>query len=78
MRERTAAGAMALIAYEDEVAGLSDVPLTAVAPPTRSVEELAAKLLLERLAERRGGKKPGPRQHVRPLTPTSPPPGPSV
>lgn len=55
---------LALIAYEDEVAGLSDVPLTAVAPPTRFVGELAAKLLLERLAERRGGKKPGPRQHL--------------
>ncbi len=55
---------LALIAYEDEVAGLSDVPLTAVAPPTRSVGELAAKLLLERLTERRGGKEPGPRQHL--------------
>ncbi|MEU8991276.1 substrate-binding domain-containing protein [Streptomyces sp. NPDC048558] len=55
---------LALIAYEDEVAGLSDVPLTAVAPPTRSVGELAAKLLLERLAERRSGRQPGPRQHL--------------
>ncbi|MFF5482936.1 substrate-binding domain-containing protein [Streptomyces sp. NPDC012935] len=55
---------LALIAYEDEVAGLSDVPLTAVAPPTRSVGELAAKLLLERLAERRSGQRPGPRQHL--------------
>lgn len=55
---------LALIAYEDEVAGLSDVPLTAVAPPTRSVGELAAQLLLQRLAERRSGHRPGPRQHL--------------
>ncbi|WP_261720292.1 substrate-binding domain-containing protein [Streptomyces sp. FZ201] len=55
---------LALIAYDDEVAGLSDVPLTAVAPPKRSVGELAAKLLLQRLAERRGGQRPGPGQHV--------------
>ncbi|MGI5380311.1 substrate-binding domain-containing protein [Streptomyces sp. CA-251387] len=55
---------LALIAYEDEVAGLSDVPLTAVAPPTRSVGELAAGLLLQRLAERRRGQQPGPRQHL--------------
>ncbi|MFI7413763.1 LacI family DNA-binding transcriptional regulator [Streptomyces sp. NPDC049627] len=55
---------LALIAYEDEVAGLSDVPLTAIAPPTRSVGELAAGLLLQRLAERRSGQKPGPRQHL--------------
>ncbi|MDF3147052.1 MULTISPECIES: substrate-binding domain-containing protein [unclassified Streptomyces] len=55
---------LALIAYEDEVAGLSDVPLTAVGPPTRAVGELSAKLLLERLAERRSGREPGPRQHL--------------
>jgi DNA-binding LacI/PurR family transcriptional regulator len=55
---------LALIAYDDEVAGLSDVPLTAVAPPKRSVGELAAKLLLQRLAERRSGQRPAPRQHL--------------
>ncbi|CCK25348.1 LacI family transcriptional regulator [Streptomyces davaonensis JCM 4913] len=55
---------LALIAYDDEVAGLSDVPLTAIAPPKRSVGELAAKLLLQRLAERREGRQPGPGQHV--------------
>lgn len=55
---------LALIAYDDEVAGLSDVPLTAIAPPKRSVGELAAKLLLQRLAERRGGGLPGPGQHL--------------
>ncbi|WP_405922784.1 substrate-binding domain-containing protein [Streptomyces sp. NBC_00035] len=57
-------GDLALIAYDDEVAGLSDVPLTAIAPPKRSVGELAAKLLLQRLAERRSGQHPAPRQHI--------------
>ncbi|WP_326606927.1 substrate-binding domain-containing protein [Streptomyces sp. NBC_01799] len=55
---------LALIAYDDEVAGLSDVPLTAVAPPKRAVGELAAKLLLQRLAERASGRTPTPRQHL--------------
>ena len=55
---------LALIAYDDEVAGLADVPLTAVAPPTRSVGEQAAKLLLQRLAERRAGRASAPRQHL--------------
>ncbi|MFD4877114.1 substrate-binding domain-containing protein [Streptomyces sp. NPDC058420] len=55
---------LALIAYDDEVAGLADVPLTAVAPPKRSVGEWAAKLLLRRLAERGSGHGPAPRQHI--------------
>ncbi|MFC5803468.1 substrate-binding domain-containing protein [Streptomyces formicae] len=57
-------GDLALIAYDDEVAALADVPLTAIAPPKRSVGELAAKLLLQRLAERRTGRVPAPRQHL--------------
>ncbi|MEU6142908.1 substrate-binding domain-containing protein [Streptomyces sp. NPDC047081] len=55
---------LALIAYDDGVAALADVPLTTVAPPTHAVGELAAQLLLQRLAERRGGRRPGPRQHI--------------
>ncbi|MEU6380672.1 substrate-binding domain-containing protein [Streptomyces sp. NPDC046909] len=55
---------LALIAFEDQVAGLADVPLTAVAPPMRAVGEQAAKLLLERVAERRTGRQPAPRQHL--------------
>ncbi|MFD3943364.1 substrate-binding domain-containing protein [Streptomyces sp. NPDC058579] len=55
---------LALVAYEDEVAALADVPLTAIAPPKQAVGELAAKLLLERLAERSSGSEPGPRQHL--------------
>ncbi|UUN26642.1 substrate-binding domain-containing protein [Streptomyces sp. FIT100] len=57
-------GDLALVAYDDEVAALADVPLTAIAPPKRSVGELAAKLLLQRLAERRTGRVPAPRQHL--------------
>jgi DNA-binding LacI/PurR family transcriptional regulator len=55
---------LALIAYDDEVASLADVPLTAVAPPMRAVGESAARLLLRRLAERGNGQRPAPRQHV--------------
>ncbi|MFI1398053.1 substrate-binding domain-containing protein [Streptomyces sp. NPDC020681] len=57
-------GDLAIVAYDDEVASLADVPLTAVAPPKRSVGELAAKLLLQRIAERDGGRQPMPRQHL--------------
>nr|WP_223183288.1 MULTISPECIES: LacI family DNA-binding transcriptional regulator [unclassified Streptomyces] len=45
---------LALIAYDDEVAALADIPLTAVAPPKRQVGRHAAELLLERLTERPG------------------------
>ncbi|WP_033280333.1 substrate-binding domain-containing protein [Streptomyces sp. NRRL F-525] len=55
---------LALIAYDDEVAPLADVPLTAVAPPKRAVGESAARLLLQRLTERATGCRPTPRQHV--------------
>ncbi|MDT0316852.1 LacI family DNA-binding transcriptional regulator [Streptomyces millisiae] len=40
---------LALIAYDDEISALADVPLTAIAPPKRELGELAAQLLLERL-----------------------------
>ncbi|MGD6749462.1 substrate-binding domain-containing protein [Streptomyces sp. BH105] len=60
---------MALVAYEDELAGLSDVPLTAVAPPRRAVGRAAAELLLARLAEAADGTGGGarddsPRRHL--------------
>ncbi|GAB2886242.1 LacI family DNA-binding transcriptional regulator [Streptomyces mayteni] len=42
-------GDLALIAYDDEISALADVPLTAVAPPKQELGELAARLLLERL-----------------------------
>ncbi|GAB3399221.1 LacI family DNA-binding transcriptional regulator [Flindersiella endophytica] len=41
----------ALISYDDEIAELADVPLTAIAPAKRSVGETAVHLLLRRLAD---------------------------
>ncbi|MEU8524153.1 substrate-binding domain-containing protein [Streptomyces sp. NPDC048629] len=46
---------LALIAYDDEVAALADIPLTAVAPPKRQVGRHAAELLVERLTEGSAG-----------------------
>ncbi|GAA2374318.1 substrate-binding domain-containing protein [Streptomyces sp. XM4011] len=43
---------LALIAYDDEIASLAEVPLTAVAPPKRQLGEAAAQLLLDRLPAR--------------------------
>jgi DNA-binding LacI/PurR family transcriptional regulator len=40
---------MALIAYDDEIAALAEVPLTAVAPPKLEIGEQAARLMLDRL-----------------------------
>ncbi|MEU3843631.1 substrate-binding domain-containing protein [Streptomyces sp. NPDC028635] len=42
---------VALVAYDDEVAGLADVPLSAVAPPKRAVGVAAVELIARRLAE---------------------------
>ncbi|MFC8622104.1 substrate-binding domain-containing protein [Streptomyces anulatus] len=46
---------LAVIAYDDEVAGLADLPLTAVAPDKHAVGAAAARLLLDRL----GVSEPG-------------------
>ncbi|MFJ1787114.1 substrate-binding domain-containing protein [Streptomyces anulatus] len=46
---------LAVIAYDDEVAGLADLPLTAVAPDKHAVGAAAARLLLDRL----GAAEPG-------------------
>lgn len=40
---------MAIVAYDDEVAALSDVPLTAVAPPKTEVGRLAVETLMQQL-----------------------------
>ncbi|MFI5674283.1 substrate-binding domain-containing protein [Streptomyces cellulosae] len=40
---------LALIAYDDEIASLADVPLTAVAPPKHEIGAQSARLLLDRL-----------------------------
>ncbi|MFC9269715.1 substrate-binding domain-containing protein [Streptomyces zhihengii] len=42
---------LAVVTYDDEVAELSDVPLTAVAPPKRAVGAWAVDLMRRRLAE---------------------------
>ncbi|MFI5979688.1 substrate-binding domain-containing protein [Streptomyces sp. NPDC051555] len=58
---------LAVITYDDEVAGLADVPLSAVAPAKREVGARAAELLLDRLSGADGaayGTQGGPRQHL--------------
>ncbi|MFD4688794.1 substrate-binding domain-containing protein [Streptomyces sp. NPDC058463] len=42
---------VAIVAYDDEVAALSDLPLTAVAPPKYEVGQAAVHLLLQRIRE---------------------------
>ncbi|WP_314614048.1 substrate-binding domain-containing protein [Streptomyces stackebrandtii] len=42
---------LAIVTYDDEVAELSDVPLTAVAPPKRAVGAWAVDLMRRRLAD---------------------------
>lgn len=53
---------LALVVYDDEVAGLSAPALTAVSPPKRAVGAVAARLLLERLGGRDGQERA--RQHI--------------
>lgn len=53
---------LAVITYDDEVAGMADVPLSAVAPAKREVGARAAGLLLDRLTG--GGPEDMPRQHL--------------
>ncbi|MFF4099451.1 substrate-binding domain-containing protein [Streptomyces sp. NPDC001903] len=57
---------LAVITYDDEVAELADVPLSAVAPAKREVGARAAGLLLDRLTATGAGTggEEGPRQHV--------------
>lgn len=60
---------LAVITYDDEVAGLADVPLSAVAPAKREVGARAAALLLDRLAGGTGtgsgeDSEESPRQHL--------------
>ncbi|MCP3819936.1 substrate-binding domain-containing protein [Streptomyces sp. A3M-1-3] len=56
---------LALIAYDDEVAALADIPMTAVAPPKRHVGRHAAGLLLDRLAAGGvGAEEEEPRRHL--------------
>ncbi|UUN25666.1 substrate-binding domain-containing protein [Streptomyces sp. FIT100] len=45
---------MALVSYDDEFAGLADVPLTAVAPPRRELGHTGVELLTRRLHGSKG------------------------
>lgn len=45
---------LAVVTYDDEVAELSDVPLTAVAPPKRAVGTWAVDLMMRRLTDATG------------------------
>ncbi|MGW1462993.1 substrate-binding domain-containing protein [Streptomyces sp. NPDC002308] len=47
----TVPGDLALVAYDDEIADLADIPLTAVAPPKHLLGRTAAETLLRRLRE---------------------------
>lgn len=49
-RELPVPGRIAVVSYDDEVAELADIPLTAVAPSKREVGEAAAELVLRRVA----------------------------
>ncbi|MET7271229.1 substrate-binding domain-containing protein [Streptomyces flaveolus] len=53
---------VSLVAYEDEMAALADVPLTAVAPPRQTVGETAVEMMLSRLGEGPGASAPS--RHV--------------
>jgi DNA-binding LacI/PurR family transcriptional regulator len=55
---------VSLVAYEDEMAALADVPLTAVAPPRQAVGETAVELMLARLGGHGGGGEAAPSRHV--------------
>lgn len=53
---------LAVITYDDEVAGMADVPLSAVAPAKHEVGVRAAALLLDRLSA--ATPETAPRQHL--------------
>ncbi|GAA3883374.1 substrate-binding domain-containing protein [Streptomyces sedi] len=55
---------LAVVAYDDEVAEVGEVPLTAVSPPKEEVGALAAQLLLNRLE--RGERAPAHRVQLQP------------
>ncbi|WBQ03911.1 GntR family transcriptional regulator [Kribbella sp. CA-293567] len=55
---------LAIVAYDDEVADLGEVPLTAVSPPKAEVGALAAELLLRRLGQ--GETTPIPQVQLQP------------
>ncbi|MER5427561.1 LacI family DNA-binding transcriptional regulator [Streptomyces sp. NPDC002588] len=57
-------GDCSVVAYNDVVADMAPVPLTAVAPPKTELGRTALGLLLRRLDPAREGLRPGPTRHV--------------
>ncbi|GAA3016617.1 LacI family DNA-binding transcriptional regulator [Streptomyces fulvorobeus] len=56
-------GDIAVVAYDDEVASLADIPLTAIAPPKHAVGAAAVDLLAQRVAD------PGRARHLLAILP---------
>ncbi|MEU6708142.1 substrate-binding domain-containing protein [Streptomyces wuyuanensis] len=54
----------AIVSYDDEVADMGDVPLSALAPRKRELGAAAAELVLGRVAERRSKAPQAPVQHL--------------
>ncbi|MBA2811111.1 LacI family DNA-binding transcriptional regulator [Streptomyces sp. KM273126] len=57
-------GRCSVVAYNDVVADMGPVPLTAVAPPKAELGRSGVELLLRRLDMGRGGLRPGPTRHM--------------
>ena len=48
---------LAIVAYDDEIAGFASVPLTAIAPPKRELGDAALRLCVERIRQGGGGSR---------------------
>lgn len=57
-------GRCSVVAYNDVVADMGSVPLTAVAPPKAELGRTGVDLLLRRLDMARGGLRPGATRHL--------------
>jgi len=57
-------GRCSVVAYNDVVADMAPVPLTAVAPPKADLGRLGVELLLRRLELARSGLRPGATRHL--------------
>ncbi|MEY9956640.1 substrate-binding domain-containing protein [Streptacidiphilus sp. MAP5-52] len=55
---------LSIVAYDDQVAALSDLPLTAVAPPKYDVGRTAVRVLHQRLKEQQSGVHELPHRHT--------------
>jgi DNA-binding LacI/PurR family transcriptional regulator len=57
-------GQCSVVAYNDVVADMGPIPLTAVAPPKAELGRVGVDLLLRRLDMARGGLRPGATRHL--------------